>query len=86
MKVKALYTAMAALSLGVASTASAAAPVVTPLTQKAVSQPASEVVSGENSAVGGSGFIVMLLAIAAIGLGIWAAADGGSDPIAPTSP
>ncbi len=86
MKLKSLYTAMTALSMVVASTASAAAPVATPLTQKAVSQPASETVDGENAARGrgrGTGFIVLLLAIGAIGLGIWAAVDGDSSPNSP---
>lgn len=83
MKLKSLYTAMTAISMVVASTASAAAPVATPLTQKAVSQPASETVDGENAARGGTGFIVLLLAIGAIGLGIWAAVDGDSSPNSP---
>ena len=84
MKMKSFYTAMTALSMVVASTASAAAPVATPLTQKAVSQPASETVDGENAARGrGTGFIVLLLAIGAIGLGIWAAVDGDSSPNSP---
>lgn len=84
MKMKSFYTAMTALSMVVASTASAAAPVATPLTQKAVAQPASETVDGENAAIGrGTGFIVLILAIGAIGLGIWAAVDGDSSPNSP---
>lgn len=84
MKMKSFYTAMTALSMMVASTASAAAPVATPLTQKAVA-PASETVAGENAGIGGgTGFIVLILAIGAIGLGIWAAADAGSPT--PNSP
>lgn len=76
MKMKSFYTAMTALSMVVASTASAT--VSTPLTQKAVA-PASETVAGENAGIGGgTGFIVLILAIGAIGLGIWAAADAGS--------
>lgn len=81
MKMKSFYTAMAAVSMMVASTASAA--VSTPLTQKAVA-PASETVSGDNAGIGkGTGFIVLILAIGAIGLGIWAAVDADSSPNSP---
>jgi hypothetical protein len=88
VKFKALSTAMAALSLVVAPTVAAAQPVVTPLTQQAVAQPASETVEGDNALFGGgAGFFVLILAIGAITLGIIAATSGSSRPgSAPTSP
>lgn len=82
MKFKGLYTAMTALSLIAAPTLAAAAPIATPLTQ-----PATETVQGDSELNGGSSIFVLLLALAAIGAGIWAATSSDSDPVtAPTSP
>lgn len=80
MKFKAFYTAVTALSLVAAPTmATAAAPVATPLTQ-----PASETVEGDNAAIArGTSFIVLALALIAIGLGIAAAVSGNSRPNSP---
>ena len=82
MKFKGLYTAMTALSLVVAPTLAAAAPVATPLTQ-----PATETVAGDN-AFAGSALLIALLAVAAVGAGIAAAVSHHDDksPNAPTSP
>ena len=80
MKLKALYTAMTALSLVAAPTIAAAAPVATPLTQ-----PAKESVDGDNALEGsGGGFIVAALAVVAVGLGIYVAVDKNDD--SPNSP
>ena len=84
MKFKGLYTAMTALTLVAAPTLAAAAPIATPLTQ-----PATETVSGDNAAVEGSSFVVLLAAVAAVGLGIYVAVDkNDSSPNGslPTSP
>lgn len=77
MKMKAFYTAMAALSLVAAPTIAAAAPIATPLTQ-----PATESVDGD-SALAGGGFLIAALAVVAIGLGIYAAADSDDSPNSP---
>ena len=77
VKLKALYTAMTALSLVAAPTIAAAAPVATPLTQ-----PASESVEGDNALAGG-GFLIAALAVVAVGLGIYAAADSDDEPNSP---
>ena len=83
MRLKALSTAVAALSLVVAPTVSAATPVVTPLTQQNVA-PAAETVAGDNALFGGgAGFFVLVLAIGAITLGILAATKGNSRPNSP---
>ncbi|KQO04795.1 hypothetical protein ASG20_18335 [Sphingomonas sp. Leaf198] len=79
MKLKALYTAMTALSLVAAPTIAAAAPVATPLTQ-----PAKESVDGDNALASGGGFIVAALAVVAVGLGIYVAVDKNDDT--PNSP
>lgn len=78
MKLKALYTAMTALSLVAAPTIAAAAPVATPLTQ-----PAKESVDGDNALAGG-GFIIAALAVVAVGLGVYVAVDKNDD--SPNSP
>ena len=78
MKLKALYTAMTALSLVVAPTIAVAAPVATPLTQ-----PATESVDGDNALAGG-GFLIAALAVVAVGLGIYVAVDKNDDT--PNSP
>ncbi|WP_294327217.1 hypothetical protein [uncultured Sphingomonas sp.] len=78
---KAFYTALAAFSLVTAPTIAAAAPIATPLTQ-----PATETVDGENALAGGAGFIVLALAIVAIGLGVYVAVDSAGDDALPTSP
>lgn len=78
MKLKALYTAMTALSLVAAPTIAAAAPVATPLTQ-----PAKESVDGDNALAGG-GFIIAALAVVAVGLGVYVAVDKNDDT--PNSP
>lgn len=77
MKLKALYTAMTALSLAAAPTIAAAAPIATPLTQ-----PATESVDGDNAAAGG-GFVIAALAVVAIGLGVYVAADSEDEPNSP---
>ncbi|MES3101597.1 hypothetical protein [Sphingomonas faeni] len=77
MKLKALYTAMAALSLVAAPTIAAAAPVATPLTQ-----PATESVDGDNALAGG-GFLIAALAVVAVGLGIYVVADSDDSPNSP---
>jgi hypothetical protein len=77
MKLKALYTAMAALSLVAAPSIAAAAPVATPLTQ-----PATESVDGDNALAGG-GFIIAAFAVVAIGLGVYVAADSDDSPNSP---
>ena len=78
MKFKAFYTAVAALSLVGAPTIAAAAPIATPLTQ-----PASESVDGD-SALAGGGVLIALLAVAAVGAGIFVVADKSDD--SPNSP
>jgi hypothetical protein len=66
VKFKGVYTAITALSLVIVPTMAAAVPVATPLTQ-----PASESVQGDDALVGGgSGFILAILAIAAVAAGI----------------
>ncbi|MES3109506.1 hypothetical protein [Sphingomonas aurantiaca] len=77
MKLKSLYTAMAALSLVAAPSIAAAAPVATPLTQ-----PATESVDGDNALAGG-GFIIAAFAVVAIGLGVYVAADSDDSPNSP---
>lgn len=77
VKLKALYTAMTALSLVAAPTIAAAAPIATPLTQ-----PAAESVNGDNALAGG-GFIVAGLAVVAIGFGIFFAVDKDDKPNSP---
>ncbi|MEG8052041.1 hypothetical protein QP178_20060 [Sphingomonas aurantiaca] len=77
MKFKSLYTAMAALSLVAAPSIAAAAPVATPLTQ-----PATELVDGDNALAGG-GFIIAAFAVVAIGLGVYVAADSDDSPNSP---
>jgi hypothetical protein len=77
VKLKALYTAVAALSLVAAPTIVAAAPVATPLTQ-----PAIESVDGDNALAGG-GFLIAALAVVAVGLGIYAVADSDDSPNSP---
>jgi hypothetical protein len=77
MKLKSLYTAMAALSLVAAPSIAAAAPVATPLTQ-----PATELVDGDNALAGG-GFIIAAFAVVAIGLGVYVAADSDDSPNSP---
>ncbi|MEG8026087.1 hypothetical protein QP162_20230 [Sphingomonas aurantiaca] len=77
MKLKSLYTAVAALSLVVTPTIAAAAPVATPLTQ-----PATESVDGDNALAGG-GFIIAAFAVVAIGLGVYVAADSDDSPNSP---
>ena len=80
MKLKAFSTAMAALSLAVAPTVSAAATVQTPLTQ-----PASEVVEGDNALLGGGvAFFILLFSVGAIALGVTAGVSNDAD--APNSP
>lgn len=68
MKFKGFYTAMTALSLIAAPTLAAAAPIATPLTQ-----PATEKVNGDAALRGGSTYIVLFFALAAIAAGIYAA-------------
>lgn len=77
MKLRSLYTAMAALSLVAAPSIAAAAPVATPLTQ-----PATESVDGDNALAGG-GFIIAAFAVVAIGLGVYVAADSDDSPNSP---
>lgn len=77
MKLTVLYTALAALSLVAAPTLAAAAPVATPLTQ-----PATESVDGDN-ALSGGGFLIAALAVVAIGLGIYAAANSDDSANSP---
>ena len=77
MKLKSLYTAVAALSLVAMPTIAAAAPVATPLTQ-----PATESVDGDNALAGG-GFIIAAFAVVAIGLGVYVAADSDDSPNSP---
>jgi hypothetical protein len=77
MKLKSLYTAMAALSLVAAPSIAAAAPVATPLTQ-----PATESIDGDNALAGG-GFIIAAFAVVAIGLGVYVAADSDDSPNSP---
>jgi hypothetical protein len=77
VKLKSLYTAVAALSLVVTPTIAAAAPVATPLTQ-----PATESVDGDNALAGG-GFIIAAFAVVAIGLGVYVAADSDDSPNSP---
>jgi hypothetical protein len=80
VKLKTFNTGLAALSLMVApAMASAAKPVVTPLTQ-----PASETVGGDSELRGGgSGVIVAVLAVVLIGLAIYIAQRGGDRPNSP---
>jgi len=78
VKFKAFNTAIAALSLVAAPTMAAAQPIATPLTQ-----PASENVAGDNAFAGGGGFIILILAVVAVGLGIYAAADADDQPNSP---
>ena len=84
MKFKGLYTAITAASLLAVPTLASAAPIATPLTQ-----PAAEKVSGDNAAVEGSGLIIALAAVAAVGLGIYVAVDkndtkaSGPVPVSP---
>ena len=78
VKFKAFNTAIAALSLVAAPTVVAAQPIATPLTQ-----PASEKVSGDNAFAGGAGFIVLIFAVVAVGLGIYVAADSDDEPNSP---
>jgi hypothetical protein len=77
VKLKSLYTAVAALSLVAMPTIAAAAPVATPLTQ-----PATESVDGDNALAGG-GFIIAAFAVVAIGLGVYVAADSDDSPNSP---
>jgi len=77
VKLKFLYTAVAAFSIAATPTIAAAAPVATPLTQ-----PATESVDGDNALAGG-GFIIAALAVVAVGLGIYAAADSDDSPNSP---
>lgn len=79
MTLKALYTAMTALSLVGAPTVAAAAPVrvATPLTQSA------EEAADGSSALAGGGFIIAALAVVAIGIGIYIAADADDSPNSP---
>ena len=77
MKLTVLYTDLAALSLVAAPTLAAAAPVATPLTQ-----PATESVDGDN-ALSGGGFLIAALAVVAIGLGIYAAANSDDSANSP---
>lgn len=77
MKLKMLYTAMAALSLVAAPTIAASAPIGTPLTQ-----PATESVDGDNALAGG-GFLIAALAVVAIGVGVYVAADSDDSPNSP---
>ncbi len=77
MKLKMLYTAMAALSLVAAPMIAAAAPIGTPLTQ-----PATESVDGDNALAGG-GFLIAALAVVAIGVGVYVAADSDDSPNSP---
>jgi hypothetical protein len=77
VKLKSLYTAVAALSLVAMPTIATAAPVATPLTQ-----PATESVDGDNALAGG-GFIIAAFAVVAIGLGVYVAADSDDSPNSP---
>jgi hypothetical protein len=79
VKFKGIYAAVTALSLVAAPTLAAAAPIATPLTQ-----PATESVEGEN-AFTGSAVIIAILAVAAVGAGIYVAVDNDDDDL-PTSP
>lgn len=82
MKFKTFYTAVAALSLAGTSTIAAAAPVATPLTQRAATE-----TKDDSQLARGSGILVALLAIAAVAAGIVAAASSdGSAGDAPNSP
>ncbi len=78
VKFKGIYTALTALSLVAAPTIASAAPVATPLTQ-----PATESVQGDNALAGGTGFIIAILAVAAIAAGIVAAAKNHDKPNSP---
>jgi len=78
VKFKAINTALAALSLIAAPTIAVAQPIATPLTQ-----PASESVSGDNALAGGAGFIVLIFAVIAVGLGIYVAVDSDDQPNSP---
>ena len=80
MKFKGLYAAMTALSLIAAPTMAAAQPIATPLTQ-----PAKEVVKGDNAlSADSSSLAVLFLALAAIGAGIYIAVDkNDSSPASP---
>ena len=79
MKFKGIYAAVTALSLVAAPTLAAAAPIATPLTQ-----PATESVEGDN-AFTGSAVVIAILAVAAVGAGIYVAVDNDDDDL-PTSP
>jgi hypothetical protein len=79
VKFKGIYAAVTALSLVAAPTLAAAAPIATPLTQ-----PATESVEGEN-AFTGSAVIIAILAVAAVGAGIYVAVDNDDEDL-PTSP
>jgi hypothetical protein len=80
VKFKGIYAAVTALSLVAAPTLAAAAPIATPLTQ-----PATESVEGEN-AFTGSAVIIAILAVAAVGAGIYVAVDNDDNDDLPTSP
>lgn len=79
MKSKAIYTAMAALSLVIVPmlAAAAPAPVTTPLTQRAGAP-----VEGD-SALAGGGLIIAALALIAVGIGVYIAADSDDSPNSP---
>lgn len=79
MKSKAIYTAMAALSLVTTPmlAAAAPAPVTTPLTQRAGAS-----VEDDNALARG-GFIIAALALIAVGIGIYIAADSDDSPNSP---
>ena len=78
MKFKGLLTVATAVTLATASTMAAAAPVAAP-------QPVAGAVT-DGSELHGEGFIVALLAFAAIIGGIVIAAKGGGKPLTPVSP
>jgi hypothetical protein len=74
---KVFLTALMALSFVSTPVLAAAVPVVTPLTQ-----PASETVAGDNALVGGN-YLLLILALVALGGGIAAAASSGDRPNSP---
>jgi hypothetical protein len=82
VKFKGIYAAVTALSLVAAPTLAAAAPIATPLTQ-----PATESVEGDNAFTGvtGGSVVIGILAIIAVGAGIYVAVDNDDDDL-PTSP
>ncbi len=80
MKFKGLLTVATAFSLATASTMAAAAPVAA-----AAPQPVAGQIS-DGSELHGEGFIVFLLALAAVIAGAVVAARGGGKPLQPVSP